>query len=80
MLLSPLLMEESQYLTEVVSGTWGGIDPNYHKVPHPVVGGGPTIEYYSKLAHFSVGADADVFYAIGFDLGFNVSGYFKYTF
>lgn len=78
-LLSPLLMEESQYYNEVVA-TWGGIDPNYHHKPHPVVGGGPTIEYYSKLAHFSVGADADVFYAIGFDLGFNVSGYFKYTF
>lgn len=79
-LFSPLLMDETQYGTEVVQRTWGGIDPNYHKVPHPVVGGGPTIEYYTKLAHFSVGGDADVFYAIGFDLGFNASFYFKYTF
>jgi len=27
-----------------------------------------------------VGADIDIFYAIGFDLGMNASGYLKYTF
>ena len=42
--------------------------------------GGPAFEYYSKLAHFSVGLDADIFYAIGFDLGANAIGYMKYTF
>ena len=42
--------------------------------------GGPAFEYYSNLAHFSVGLDADIFYAIGFDLGANAIGYMKYTF
>ena len=42
--------------------------------------GGPTFEYYTKLSHFSVGLDADVFYAFTFDLGASVTGYLKYTF
>lgn len=82
---SPLLMDEEQYQRDVVT-EWG-FDPGYHGTgpfgldkAHPVVGGGPTFEYYSRLAHFSVGADIDVFYGIGFDLGVNGTGYLKYTF
>ena len=80
LLLSPLLMDPDYYQQEVVGGAWGGFDPGVHGVPHPIVMGGPTFEYYTKLAHFSVGVDADVFYAIGFDLGASVSGSLKYTF
>lgn len=51
-----------------------------HQSPHPVFFGGPTVEYYTKLSHFSVGLDADVSYAIGFDLGVSTNGYMKFTF
>jgi hypothetical protein len=78
---SPLLMEDGYYADEVLGKTWGGIaDPGYHGTPHPMGIGGPTIEYYTKLSHFSVGAEADVFYAVGFDLGLNATGFLKYTF
>jgi len=79
-LFSPLLMDEAAYAEEVVQGAWGGNDPGYHSAPHPLAMGGPTLEYYTKLSHFSAGLDVDVFYAIGFDLGANVTGYLKYTF
>ncbi len=78
-LFSPLLMDEQAYVDEVLSD-WGISDPGYHGKPHVVVQGGPTIEYYTKLSHFSVGLDFDVFYALGFDLGLNSTGYLKYTF
>lgn len=77
-MLSPLLMDEVYYQSEVLP-LWG-FEPTYHTTPHPVVGGGLTLEYYTKLSHFSVGADLDVNYGIGFDLGVFGSGYFKYTF
>ena len=38
------------------------------------------IEYYTKLSHFSVGADIDVLYMLGLDLALNPTGYLKYTF
>jgi hypothetical protein len=79
-LFSPLLMDEAYYQQEVVADTWGGQDGGYHSSPHPLVMGGPTVEYYTKLSHFSVGLDVDAFYAIGFDLGTNITGYLKYTF
>ncbi len=79
-LFAPLLMDAAAYERDVLAGTWGVADPGYHSGAHPVAFGGLTFEYYSKLSHFSVGVDADVFYAIGFDLGFNGTGYFKYTF
>lgn len=47
---------------------------------HPYGMGGPTIEYYTKLSHFSIGADVDAAYAIGFDLMVTGTGYLKYTF
>ena len=82
-LFSPLLMDEAYYQEEVVNKTWAPAnipDGGYHSSPHPLVMGGPTVEYYTKLSHFSVGLDVDAFYAIGFDLGTNITGYLKYTF
>jgi hypothetical protein len=79
-LFSPLLMNEQYFNEEVVADAWGGQNPGYHGAPHPVVMGGPTFEYYTKLSHFSVGLDTDVFYAVNFDLGTSVTGYLKYTF
>ncbi|NOY27675.1 MAG: adventurous gliding motility protein CglE [Oligoflexia bacterium] len=86
-LYSPLLMNADYYgtgqtppSTKTVLDAWGVSDPGYHNAPHPLVMGGPNVEYYTKLAHFSVGMDIDVFYAIGFDLGTSVTGNMKYTF
>jgi len=79
-LFSPLLMDQAYYEKEVVLETWQGQSGAYHDAPHPLVMGGPTVEYYTKLGHFSVGLDIDAFYAIGFDLGANITGYLKYTF
>jgi hypothetical protein len=76
----PVLMDEATYDAAVVAGAWGlGASPNHRKVYIPI-GGGPTIEYYTKLAHFSVGVDSDVLYILNFDLGINVTGYMKYSF
>lgn len=79
MMTSPLLMDEGAYHEEVL-GEWGIADPGYHGVWHIVGMGGPCIEYYTKLNHFSVGLNADVTYAIDFDLGMNVTAALKYTF
>ncbi len=78
-LYSPLLMDRGYYEDEVLR-QWGIADPGYHGAPHPIVMGGPNVEYYTKLAHFSLGIDIDVFYAIGFDLGMSGTGNMKYTF
>ncbi|MFT7519770.1 MAG: hypothetical protein ACI9MC_001914 [Kiritimatiellia bacterium] len=80
-MLTPLLMNEQFYLTEVVNGRWGlPGQPAVHTSPHFPVGGGPTFEYYTKLSHFSVGIDADFTYVVGFDGGVNATGFMKYTF
>ena len=47
---------------------------------HPVVRGGPPFEFYTKLSHFSLGVDTDIFYAVNFDLGLSITGSMKYTF
>ena len=78
LVLTPLLMVRDHYETEVL-GEWG-VRPPVHETPHPVVFGGPTFEYYTKLSHFSIGVDVDASYAIGFDLGLTTTGYMKYTF
>ena len=75
----PLLMDRTFYDTEVVR-EWGGIASQAHSAPHPLGMGGLTFEYYTKLAHFSVGVDVDATYAVGFDLGISGNGYLKYTF
>ena len=83
-LMSPLLMDDKYYAEEVVGegtgGAWQGIRPAVHDEAHPVVLGGPTFEYYTKLSHFSLGMDVDIFYAVGFDLGASATGTVKYTF
>ena len=77
-LSSPLLIEEEAYQREVIP-EFGG-DTGWHGGFKPLFVFGPTFEYYSKLSHFSVGIDTDIFYGIGWDLGLNATGYFKYTF
>jgi hypothetical protein len=80
-MMLPLLMEESAYQEFVVDGMWGGNPAAVHASPLPLVGGGPTIEYYTKLSHFSVGVEADVDFVIGLnDLVIHPSGFLKYTF
>ena len=78
LLISPLLMTEEAYQRDVV--TEFGTDPGWHSGVKPVFLFGPTFEYYSKLSHFSVGIDTDVFFGINWDYGINATGYFKYTF
>ncbi len=78
-MISPLLMSREYYLSEVVP-KWSGLESPIHSSPHPLGMGGFTFEYYTKLAHFSIGVDIDATYAIGFDLGVGGNGYFKYTF
>lgn len=76
----PVLMDSASFDTLVVAQSWGlTAAPNHRKVYIPV-GGGPTMEYYTKLAHFSVGVDVDVMYVVGWDLGIQPTGYMKYTF
>jgi hypothetical protein len=76
----PVLMDTASFDTLVVGQSWGlTASPNHRKVYIPV-GGGPTLEYYTKLAHFSVGMDVDVLYIVGWDLGVQPTGYMKYTF
>lgn len=78
---SPLLIEAEQYQTEVVGEAWGGVASSIDGGVMPVILVGPTIEYYTKLSHFSVGADIDAQYVIGLnDLGIVPKGYLKYTF
>jgi hypothetical protein len=79
-MLTPLLMFEDTYKNVVIPTVWNNQRPGIHDSPHPLVGGGPTIEYYTKLSHFSIGMDVNAFYAIGFDLGVTATGYLKYTF
>jgi hypothetical protein len=80
-LRSPLLMDELAYSTQVLVTEWNlPADPGYHDSFKPLALIGLTAEYYSKLSHFSIGADVDLFYALNFDLGLNWTGYFKYTF
>jgi len=75
----PLLMEETAYNEDVVS-SWGGNLALIHQSPLPAFGGGPPIEYYPQLSHFSLGAAIDAMYILGLDLGVSGSGYLKYTF
>lgn len=75
---APLLIHEQSWAEEVIQ-FWGA-QPTVHSDLHPFAFGGPSIEYYTKLSHFSVGADADVSYALGFDLGIVATGYAKFSF
>jgi hypothetical protein len=77
-LYSPLLIERNAYGEEVLPRY--GLDPGLHESFKPYVLVGPTLEYYTKLSHFSVGLDVDVFYGFGWDLGLNAAATLKYTF
>lgn len=75
----PLLMNEQYYNELIVSAV--GVDAAIHRGPNPTVRGGFTMEYYTKLSHFSVGADIDAVYLVGtLGLGLQPTGYLKYTF
>ena len=79
----PILMDKAGFDEDIVTGAWNlpsGTTPTVHAGPLPVVAGGFTLEYYTKLSHFSIGTDIDVFYVIGFDLALAPTGYLKYTF
>lgn len=75
---SPLLMD-SDFYTNNVLPAYGG-QPGLANGFAPMVFGGPTIEYYTKLSHFSVGVDVDAAYYIGWSLAINAAGTLKYTF
>lgn len=77
-LYSPLLLESVGYTEDVLPAY--GVEPGMHNTVHPYGFAGPTFEYYTKLSHFSVGVDVDVFYALDWDLGLNASAALKYTF
>lgn len=77
-MLSPLLIESNAF-RDTVEADWN-VTTSVHRNPHPIVFLGPTFEYYTKLSHFSIGADIDASYALGFDLGISAAGYLKYTF
>lgn len=68
------------YTRDVVTGSWGGQPSLAHHGALPMFVGGPTIEYYTKLSHFSVGVDVDVQYVLNLDLGVSPNAWLKYTF
>jgi len=76
----PLLMLEEEYLATVVQDNWGGQIPAVHAGPVPMAVAGPTLEYYTKLSHFSVGVDAQFAFYVGLDFGVDATGFLKYTF
>lgn len=80
MMYVPLLWDETTYQEDAVGESWSGNESPIHAGALPMAVGGPSIEYYTKLSHFSVGADVDIYYVIGFDLAASPSGYIKYTF
>ncbi len=77
---APLLMDRDAYYRDAVGDHWRGQDSGVHARPLPMAFGGPTLEYYTKLSHFSIGADVDVAYILGMDLNITPVGYLKYTF
>jgi hypothetical protein len=79
-MVMPLLMAEPYYTDEIITALWGGVVPQVHNGALPLAFGGPTIEYYTKLSHFSLGLEGDVSYVIGLGLGVHPTGYLKYTF
>jgi hypothetical protein len=78
-LFAPLLIEKGEFESVVVPA-WGGNRPTVHETPHFPVFAGPTLEYYTKLSHFSIGIEGDFAYVVGFDMGFSGTGFMKYTF
>lgn len=75
----PLLVDELEY-NETILPLIGGVPQALHQGAKPTLLIGPTIEYYTKLSHFSLGADIDMLVILGLDIGLYPSGYLKYTF
>ena len=75
MMFIPVLMEATAYETEIVAVPRGGTLRRCMMVLFRWSCGGPTLEYYTKLSHFSVGVDVDVYYVVGFDLALAPTGY-----
>jgi hypothetical protein len=78
----PLLLDKGEGGTTyaMVLSDLGVTGLPVHDRVHGVVYAGPTIEYYTKLSHFSIGIDADFIYILGVDFGLMATGYFKYSF
>lgn len=76
----PLLADQDAFFTKIVPAMGGHVPLLHANGVWVQLIGGPSLEYYTKLAHFSVGADLDLVAIVGFDVGFRPSGYLKYTF
>ncbi|MEQ1567955.1 MAG: adventurous gliding motility protein CglE [Myxococcota bacterium] len=76
-MFAPLLITQEAYAD--VTPIWGQ-EAAMHAGPLPLAILGGTFEYYTKLSHFSIGADADVAFVIPHALAANYGGYLKYTF
>lgn len=74
----PLLIERTAYANEVVPA-WG-VDPRLYNSVKVMFQAGPSLEYYTKLSHFSFGLNVDFLYVLGFDYGIKATGFFKYSF
>jgi len=79
-MFSPLLMDREAFDRDVVGDAWNGQSTVAHSRPHPLGLAGLQLEYYTKLSHFSIGADVDVAYQLDFDVNLRGAGWFKYTF
>lgn len=77
---APLLMDSVQYELQVLNGPFANQPSDVHGSPLFLVFAGPTVEYYTKLSHFSIGVDASFSMYIGLDYGVDASGFMKYTF
>lgn len=77
--LAPVLMEPTAYQEQVVALL--GVEPAANAGPIPVFGLTPTLEYYTKMSHFSVGVDAQILYWLPISgIGITPMGFMKYTF
>ncbi|MCB9663364.1 MAG: adventurous gliding motility protein CglE [Alphaproteobacteria bacterium] len=83
----PLLLPRDYYESRVLTAWAAALQtapasatPAVHEGPMAMIYAGPTLEYYTKLSHFSLGLDVDFIYVIGFDFGLATVGYLKYTF
>jgi hypothetical protein len=76
---APLLVTQSIY--DSYRNEWGGANATFHAGTLPMALVGATLEYYTKLSHFSIGADADLnvlFPSVAVSV--RPVGYLKYTF
>jgi hypothetical protein len=78
-MFAPVLVTDDVY-NGYVANEWGGAQAAMHAGPLPMALVGATFEYYTKLSHFSIGADVDAEIVIPHALGFAYTGYLKYTF